>query len=70
MPAEPTHHQAERPRSYPNPAAPTVDPAPILAASNVEKSKPVPSRLPATKKSEACLTDLETNKPKLTSNAE
>ena len=52
-PAEPTHHHAARPSRYPRPAAPTVDPAPMLAAIRVPASRAGDNRRPATKKSEA-----------------
>jgi hypothetical protein len=51
VPAEPTHHHALIPSRYARPAAPTVEPAPILAASIVAKMRPPPSERPATKKS-------------------
>src|SRR5215510_4848451 len=54
--AEPTHHHAERPKRKPSPVAPTVDPAPRLAARNVVKIRPGPSLRPATRKSEDVLT--------------
>src|SRR5439155_13604145 len=53
MAAEPTHHQATTPFRYPRDVAPTVEPAPMFAASIVEKTSPGPRRRPATKKSEA-----------------
>ena len=53
VPADPTHHHADTPCEYPMPVAPTVDPAPMLAASIVEKMRPGPSCRPATKKSDA-----------------
>ena len=37
MAADPFHHQALSPSRYPRPVAPTVEPAPMLAASTVEK---------------------------------
>ena len=49
--AEPTHHQAANPSRYPAPAAPTVDPPPMFAASSVAASIHGPSARPATKKS-------------------
>ena len=63
MPADPTHHHAERPWVYPMPVAPTVDPAPRLAASSVEKSSAGDSRRPATKKSSARRTDRDVHQP-------
>src|SRR5215471_5444103 len=53
MLAEPTHHHAERPKRKPSPVAPTVDPAPRLAARNVVKINPALKLRPATRKSEA-----------------
>ena len=50
-PAEPTHHQALMPSRYASPAAPTVEPAPMFAASIDEKTSPAPIDRPATKKS-------------------
>src|SRR5262249_20663485 len=53
MLAEPTHHHAERPKRKPSPVAPTVDPAPRLAARNVVKINPALKLRPATRKSDA-----------------
>lgn len=51
MAADPFHHQALMPSANARPAAPTVEPAPMLAASTVEKSSGAVSVRPATKKS-------------------
>ena len=53
IPAEAFHHQAPRPIRYPMLAAPTVEPAPMLAARNVAKTSNGGRRRPATKKSDA-----------------
>ena len=49
--AEPFHHHALMPSLKARPAAPTVEPAPMLAASTVENSSGAVSVRPATKKS-------------------
>src|SRR5262245_33632929 len=59
MAAEPTHHQALMPCWYARPVAPTVEPAPIFAASIVENMRPGPKRRLATKKSD----ELRTRRP-------
>ena len=46
IPADPFHHQALRPSVNPSDVAPTVELAPMLAARNVEKIRPAPSRRP------------------------
>ena len=51
IPADPFHHQALKPSVNPSDVAPTVELAPMLAARNVEKIRPAPSRRPPTKKS-------------------
>jgi hypothetical protein len=51
IPADPFHHHALKPSLKPSAVAPTVELAPILAARNVEKIRPGPSRRPPTKKS-------------------
>ena len=61
--ADPTHHHAATPLRYPSAVAPTVDPAPILAASIVEKISPGPSRRPATKKSSVPRTRRPSQRP-------
>ena len=66
MAAEPTHHQAAIPSRYPRPAAPTVEPAPMLAATMVEKSRPGPSARPATKKSPLVFTRRPIHRPTAT----
>jgi len=61
-------HAKELPRTatpqLERPAAPTVEPAPILAASNVEKISPALNSLPATKKSPLLRTRRERITPK------
>ena len=61
--ADPTHHHAAMPPTYPREVAPTVEPAPMLAASMVEKMSPGPSRRPATKKSDAPRTRRPIHRP-------
>src|SRR5712691_10557130 len=51
--ADPTHHHDATPLEYPSAVAFTVEPAPMFAASIVEKIRPGPSCRPATKKSDA-----------------
>src|SRR5947207_13542126 len=61
--ADPTHRQAAIPCEKPIPVAPTVDPAPMLAASIVEKIRPGPRLRPATKKSDALRTRRPIQRP-------
>ena len=63
MPADPFHHQALRPSRYPMPVAPTVDPAPMFAASTVEKSSQALRLRPATKNALVLRTRRLTAKP-------
>jgi hypothetical protein len=63
IPAEPTHHQADIPSRYPSPEAPMIEPAPMFAAKKVEKVRPGPSFLSATKNESAPLTRLEIQSP-------
>jgi len=63
IPADPTHHQAEIPVEYPRPEAPMIEPAPMLAARNVEKIRPGPSCRSATKKLLLPLTRLDIQRP-------
>jgi hypothetical protein len=51
QPADPTHHHAPSPSLYASPAAPTVEPAPMLAASIDARMRPGPRLRPATKNS-------------------
>src|SRR5438445_11494488 len=68
--ADPTHHHAATPLEYPSAVAFTVEPAPIFAASIVEKIRPGPSWRPATKKSLAPRTRRPTTTPTVISAAE
>ncbi len=61
--ADPFHHQADTPWKYASPAAPTVVPAPMFAASTVAKSSGALKRLPATKKSPLPRTSREIQSP-------
>ena len=63
-PTAPFHHQALMPSRYATPAAPTVVPAPMLAASTVAPTSGHVRRRPATKKSAGTLTRRPIHTPK------
>jgi hypothetical protein len=67
--ADPDHHQAESPWRYASPAAPTVEPAPMLAASMVAKTIAPESERDATKNWLDRLTCREAQSPTATSPA-
>ena len=65
-PADPTHHHALKPSRYASPVAPSVEPAPMFAASIEAKMSAGPRLRPAKKKALLLRTNLAVQMPRPT----